>query len=268
VQADRVGDHGWQRRLPGPRRLTPDQGVDVPEQIVSVLDAFEDLSPTPGPLDRLLVVRVQRGSQVPEVVMDLGPLPKIERGPSDVIDRWQCPHGVSPGADCVGGAHVDVTRGDVAAIVPGGCYRVWPTARSQRLHRPSTHPRRPNGGSRKAARHPVLGSSPGPRLVTPSSAPRPDLGSSPGPRSSPTPAGVLGSHGDASTTNRYRIGVDATARGMRRGGVGAAGSTDGGLACDGAGTGAPAVVVSPWCRRAPVAPAGTPPALRRCRPGR
>jgi hypothetical protein len=92
VQAHRVGADRRQRWLSRPRRLTPNQAVDVPKQVVSVLDALEDLPSPPCPVDRLLIVSVERSGQIGEVPVDLGPLPKIERRPPDVVDRWQRPH--------------------------------------------------------------------------------------------------------------------------------------------------------------------------------
>jgi hypothetical protein len=63
---------------------------------VSVLDALEDLAAPLGPLDGLLIVGMQRGGELREELVDLGPLPKIQRRPPDVVDRWQCRHGRAP----------------------------------------------------------------------------------------------------------------------------------------------------------------------------
>jgi hypothetical protein len=52
-----------------------------------MLDAVEDLSALPRPRDRLLIVGVQGRSELSEVLVDLGPPPKIERRPPDVVDR-------------------------------------------------------------------------------------------------------------------------------------------------------------------------------------
>jgi hypothetical protein len=101
AEPDRVGAHRRQRRLTRSCRLAALEAVDVPEQVVSVLDALEDLAPPPRPRDGLLIVGVQGRSELLQVLVDLGPLPKIERRPPNVVDRWQCLHGSSSGSGCV-----------------------------------------------------------------------------------------------------------------------------------------------------------------------
>ena len=95
AQSHRVSADGRQRRLTRPCRLPSVETVDVPEQVVGMLDALEDLSALPRPRDRLLIVGMQCRSELGEVLVDLGPLPKIERRPPDVVDRRQRSHGSS-----------------------------------------------------------------------------------------------------------------------------------------------------------------------------
>jgi hypothetical protein len=94
-QSDRVSTDRRQRRLTRPCRLPSVEAVDVPEQVVCMLDALEDLTALLRPHDRFLIVGVQCRGEFHEVLVDLGPLPKIERRPPDVVDRSQRSHGSS-----------------------------------------------------------------------------------------------------------------------------------------------------------------------------
>jgi hypothetical protein len=102
--------------------LTALEAVDVPQQVVGVLDAFVEVAALPGPFDGVLVVGVEGLSELSQVMMDLGALAYIEGGSADVVDRWERLHtGSSPdvGAEEV---HRRKTLESCQAILSNGCY--------------------------------------------------------------------------------------------------------------------------------------------------
>jgi hypothetical protein len=97
VQADGVVADWGEWRLAGSGGLAAVEAVDVPQQVVGVLDAGEEVAALAGPFDGLLVVEVEGLGEFGQVVVDLGSFAVVEGGSADVVDRWERLHGSSPG---------------------------------------------------------------------------------------------------------------------------------------------------------------------------
>jgi hypothetical protein len=100
VQADRVLARGRERRLARPWRLAAVEAVDVPEQVVGALHLVEDPPPLLGPRDGRTIVLVQQLGEIGEALVELGPVPRVERRSTDVVDGSEGDHGGSPERGC------------------------------------------------------------------------------------------------------------------------------------------------------------------------
>jgi hypothetical protein len=96
VEADRILARRREWWLSRPWGLAAVEAVDVPEQVVCALHLVEDPASVVGPHDRRLIVLVQHFGEVGEPLVELGPMPGVERRSSDVVDRSEDDHGSSP----------------------------------------------------------------------------------------------------------------------------------------------------------------------------
>jgi len=72
------------------------EAVDVPEQVVGALHLIEDAAPLLSPGDGRTIVLVQERSEVGEPLVELGPVPGVQRRSTDVVDRSEGDHDSSP----------------------------------------------------------------------------------------------------------------------------------------------------------------------------
>jgi hypothetical protein len=98
VETDRILARRRKWWLARPWRLAAVEAVDVPEQVVRALHLVEDPASLLGPHNGRLVVPVQHFGEVGEPLVELGPMPGVERRSSDVVDRSEDDHGSSPGS--------------------------------------------------------------------------------------------------------------------------------------------------------------------------
>jgi len=93
VDNDRVGRRRWQRRLARPARLPAVEAVQVPQEIVRVLDVVEDRSALGGPLHRAGVVLLQLTREHAHLAVQQRSLAGVVGRTTDRVDGWEPGHG-------------------------------------------------------------------------------------------------------------------------------------------------------------------------------
>jgi hypothetical protein len=125
MKADRILARRREWWLSRPWRLAAVEAVDVPEQVVGALHLVEDPASLLGPHDGRLIVPVQDFGEVGEPLVELSPIPRVQRRSSDVVDRSEDDHGSSPEIDDGRNDLEEARHVDVPALtVPRGCYSV------------------------------------------------------------------------------------------------------------------------------------------------